>query len=189
MASACSGTRCDSLGEAMERLISADSHVTVRHEDVKAKLPVRLHAEYDDAVAKLAQTMRRGAGQANQAMMREYDHPAYGRAGASDPVERLKDMDTDGVEAEVLYCEVSAFRYLYLLENGWRDSTPQRGVMVPMTAFCTAEAFGMWILGGVLERFPELKLVFVEPGVGWVAWYLYIIDDMATRQKYQFPAI
>jgi predicted TIM-barrel fold metal-dependent hydrolase len=70
-----------------------------------------------------------------------------------------------------------------------RDPTPQRGVMVPMTAFCTAEAFGMWILGGVLERFPELKLVFVEPGVGWVAWYLYIIDDMATRQKYQFPAI
>ncbi|HEV8298832.1 MAG TPA: amidohydrolase family protein [Acidimicrobiales bacterium] len=262
--------------------------MTVRHEDVKAKLPSRLHAEYDDAVAKLAQTMRRGAGQANQAMMREYDHPAYGRAGAADPVERLKDMDTDGVEAEVLYCEVSAFRYLYLLETGWRDATrafndtlqefssvdpkrlivsyqipihdidaavaevervanlgakslqlpvfptelgqldyfhdrydplwsaiqavdlpicchiglntaledlarrdptPQRGVMVPMTAFCTAEAFGMWILGGVLERFPELKLVFVEPGVGWVAWYLYIIDDMATRQKYQFPAI
>jgi predicted TIM-barrel fold metal-dependent hydrolase len=38
-------------------------------------------------------------------------------------------------------------------------------------------------------RFPDLKLVFVEPGVGWVAWYLYIIDDMATRQQYDFPAI
>ena len=47
----------------------------------------------------------------------------------------------------------------------------------------------MWILSGVLVRFPDLKLVFVEPGVGWVAWYLYIIDDMATRQKYDFPAI
>ena len=47
----------------------------------------------------------------------------------------------------------------------------------------------MWILSGALVRFPDLKLVFVEPGVGWVAWYLYIIDDMATRQQYDFPAI
>ena len=70
-----------------------------------------------------------------------------------------------------------------------RDPTPQRGVMVPMTAFCTAEAFGMWILGGVLERFPGLNLVFVEPGVGWVPWYLYIVDDMKTRQGYEYPAI
>jgi predicted TIM-barrel fold metal-dependent hydrolase len=70
-----------------------------------------------------------------------------------------------------------------------RDPTPQRGVMVPMVGLSTAEAFGMWILSGALERFPGLKLVFVEPGVGWVAWYLYIVDDMATRQKYDFPAI
>jgi predicted TIM-barrel fold metal-dependent hydrolase len=47
----------------------------------------------------------------------------------------------------------------------------------------------MWMLSGVLERFPKLKLVFVEPGLGWVAWYLYIIDDMNTRQSYEFPAI
>jgi predicted TIM-barrel fold metal-dependent hydrolase len=221
-------------------------------------------------------------------MMRAYTHPAAGRAGHSDPHERLKDMDADGVDAEVLYCEVSAFRFLYLIKDGWRESTrafndalgdfgsvdpkrlvvshqipihdidfaveevsrvaalgarslqlpvfpnelgfpeyfdsrydplwstiqdldlpicchiglntqledlarrdptPQRGVMVPMTAFCTAEAFGMWMLSGVLERFPKLKLVFVEPGLGWVAWYLYIIDDMNTRQSYEFPAI
>jgi predicted TIM-barrel fold metal-dependent hydrolase len=31
--------------------------------------------------------------------------------------------------------------------------------------------------------------VFVEPGVGWVAWWLYTVDDMASRQGYQFPAI
>jgi predicted TIM-barrel fold metal-dependent hydrolase len=272
----------------MLRLISSDSHVTVSHDDVKAKLPASLHAEYDDAVAAFAATMRRDSGQANQAMMREYDHPAWNRPGKGDPNERLHDMDTDGVEAEVLYCEVSAYRYLYLLKNGWRDATrafndtlhdfssvdpkrlvvsyqipihdidaaiaevrrvvelgakslqlpvypnelglpeffderydplwatiqetdlpicchiglntnlddlarrdptPQRGVMVPMVALSTAEAFGMWMLSGVLERFPRLKLVFVEPGVGWVAWYLFIIDDMATRQKYDFPAI
>jgi predicted TIM-barrel fold metal-dependent hydrolase len=275
-------------GEGVERLISADSHVTVSHDDVKAKLPRALHAEYDDAVAGLVRTMSGGAGKANQAMMREYDHPAWGRPGKADPHERLKDMDTDGVDAEVLYCEVSAYRFLYRMKDGWRDATrafndtlhdfsavdpkrlvvsyqipihdidaavaevrrvadlgakslqlpvypneldlpeyfderydplwttiqemdlpicchiglntalddvarrdptPQRGVMVPLTGLFTAEAFGMWILSGALVRFPDLKLVFVEPGVGWVAWYLYIIDDMATRQQYDFPAI
>jgi predicted TIM-barrel fold metal-dependent hydrolase len=272
----------------MERLISADSHVSVDHKDVKAKLPAALHAGYDDAVTSLTRTMTGGAGKANQAMMREYDHPAWGRAGKADPYERLRDMDTDGVDAEVLYCEVSAYRFLYRIKDGWqeatrafndalldfgavdpkrlvvscqipihdidaavaevrrvarlggkslqlpvypnelglpeyfddrydplwatiqeldlpicchiglntnlddlarRDPTPQRGVMVPMVGLSTAEAFGMWMLSGVLERFAELKLVFVEPGVGWVPWYLYIVDDMATRQKYDFPAI
>jgi len=50
-------------------------------------------------------------------------------------------------------------------------------------------AMGMWVLTGVLERFPELKLVFVEPGVGWVAWWLHIADDLAARQGYDFPGL
>ena len=45
----------------------------------------------------------------------------------------------------------------------------------------------MWIMGGVFERFPGLKVVFVEPGLGWVAWWLYIADDMVTRQGYELP--
>ena len=36
---------------------------------------------------------------------------------------RLADMDADGVEVSSSYCEVSSFRYLYLIENGWREST------------------------------------------------------------------
>jgi predicted TIM-barrel fold metal-dependent hydrolase len=288
--------------EGTERLISADSHVNLDHETVKGHLAPRFHDAYDDAVAEFqarvfgtfagggpsAANNSGGAGAANTAMMRDYDHPAHGRPGHRHPHERLKDMDTDGVEAEVLYSEVSAFRFLYLIREGWkestrafndalgafgavdpkrlvvsyqipihdidfaveevqrvaalgakslqlpvypnelgfpeyfdarydplwaliqelelpicchiglntglddlarRDPTPQKGVMVPMTAFCTAEAFGMWILGGALERFPRLKLVFVEPGVGWVPWYLDIIDDMNVRQGYRFPAI
>ena len=35
----------------------------------------------------------------------------------------------------------------------------------------------MWILGGVFERFPDLKVVYVEPGLGWVAWY---VDSSTT---------
>ncbi len=61
--------------------------------------------------------------------------------------------------------------------------------MVPMTGLATGEALGMWIMGGVFERFRELKVVFVEPGLGWIAWWLFITDDMVTRQGYELPAI
>jgi predicted TIM-barrel fold metal-dependent hydrolase len=272
-----------------ERLISADAHVQVAHDQVKAHLLRKYHPAYDDALAAFAASMKGwGAARANQAMMAEYSHPAMGRPGASNPVDRLADMDIDGVEAEVLFSEVSGFRYLYLLKEGgpaatrafnmalaefasadptrlvvsyqipihdidfaveevqrvaseggkslqipvfpaelglpdywnerydplwatiqetqlpicchiglntalddlaYRDPTPQNGITVPVIAMSTAEAMGMWIMGGVLARFSDLKLVFVEPGLGWVAWWLFIVDDLMQRQGYKFPAI
>ncbi len=274
-----------------ERLISADSHVQVSHDQIKANLAARYHQAYDDAVGAFAQRMARGAGAANQAgaAMKAADaNAAFHRPGYGDPVARLADMDSDGVDAEVIYSEVSAFRYLADMTEGMsesvrafndvlfafaepdpkrlvmsyqipihdidlavaevhrvvelgakslqlpvfpsefglpeyfddryapllglieetglpicchiglntnldqlmrRDPTPNKGVMVPVTGLMTAEAFGMWIMGGVLERFPRLKLVFVEPGLAWVPWWLHIVDDMASRQGYSFPAI
>ena len=68
-----------------------------------------------------------------------------------------------------------------------RDPTPQKGVMVAMTPLTTGEAFGMWILTGALARHPRLKLVFVEPGLAWVAWWIHVVDDMVLRQGYEFP--
>jgi uncharacterized protein len=70
-----------------------------------------------------------------------------------------------------------------------RDPTPGSAIMVPMAMLTTGEALGMWIMGGVLERFPDLKLVFVEPGIGWIAWWLNLVDDMVIRQGYELPAI
>jgi len=272
-----------------ERLISADSHVSISHDQIKAHLASKWHGAYDQAQEAFAARMSAmGAGRANTAAMRANPHAAFTRAGYRDGTERLKDMDIDGVDTEVVYSEVSAFRYLGDMTGGtaeatqafnqvlaeyaaadpkrlvvsyqiqindvdaavsevgriaseggkslqlpvfptelglpdyyderyyplWaaieetglpicchiglntnlddltrRDPTPQKGVMVPMTALTTAEAFGMWILTGTLERFPDLKLVFVEPGLGWIPWYLDIIDDMVKRQGYTFPAI
>ncbi|HVM65809.1 MAG TPA: amidohydrolase family protein [Acidimicrobiales bacterium] len=268
------------------RVISADSHVAVTHDQVKSHLATKWHGTYDAAQTAFADRMaRKGAGEANTAAMKQNPHAAFTRPGYRDGSERLKDMDIDGVDAEVVYSEVSAFRYLGDMTEGvaeasrafndvladyasadpkrlivsyqvqikdipaavqevqrvaaaggkslqlpvfpneiglpdyydqryaplWsavqetglpiclhiglntnlddlvrRDPTPQKGVMVPMAALSTGEAFGMWIQTGTLERFPELKLVFVEPGLGWVAWYLYIIDDMVQRQGYRF---
>jgi predicted TIM-barrel fold metal-dependent hydrolase len=76
-----------------------------------------------------------------------------------------------------------------LEELARRDPTPQKGVFVPMVPLSAGEALGMWLLTGVFERFPRLKVVFVEPGLGWVSWWLYIADDMAARQGYEFPGL
>jgi predicted TIM-barrel fold metal-dependent hydrolase len=270
-----------------ERLISADSHVAITQDQIKAHMASRYHDAYDDAQRQFAQRMASamGAGRANTDSMKRNPHAAFTRPGYGEGPARLADMDADGVDAEVVYSEVSAFRYIGDMREGageattafnrvlsdfasadpkrllvsyqipihdidyaiaevarvaaaggtsvqlpvfptelglpdyyderyaplWsaisetgmpicchiglntnlddltrRDPTAQKGVMVPMTALCTAEAFGMWILGGVFERHPELKVVFVEPGLGWVAWYLFIIDDLVQRQGYTF---
>jgi predicted TIM-barrel fold metal-dependent hydrolase len=288
---------------APERLISADDHVDLSHESVKRHLASRFHDDYDAGIAAFRATMTSTASIAANQRWREQEglepdptvsmgsnrsHAAFGRPGHTDPQERLRDMDADGVEASSSYCEVSSFRYLYLIENGWkeatrafnsalaefaaadpkrlvvsyqipihdieaavdevrwaasvgcrslqlpvfpaelglpdywerrydplfsaiqetglpicchiglntqlddlarRDPTPQKGIFVPMVGLSTAEAFGMWIMGGVFERFPDLKLVFVETTLGWIPWYMYTADDLVQRQHYDFPRI
>ncbi|MBL7496670.1 amidohydrolase family protein [Frankia sp. CNm7] len=263
------------------------------HEQVKYHLPSRLHEAYDKASGDYEARMNRGAGAANRAGAKggqasSASNAVFGRKAYYDPVARLEDMDTDGVEAEVLYSEVSAFRYLASVEGGvdetvqafndaladfastdpnrlivsyqipihdidlavrevqrvaakggkslqmpvfpsefklpeyfderyaplfsaieetglpicfhiglntnladlfMRDPTPNKGIAVPLVPLMTAEALGMIIMGGVLERHPRLKVVFVEPGLAWVAWWLETVDDMVRRQGYKFPAI
>jgi predicted TIM-barrel fold metal-dependent hydrolase len=287
-----------------QRLISADDHIDLSHDRVKSFLDPKFHGSYDEAIMTFAKSMGSSmTAEANQRwreqqglevdlaatpMIGQRNHAASGRAGHTDPVERLKDMDADGVEASSSYCEVSAFRYLYMVKDGWkestrafnsalaafastdpkrlivsyqipihdidvavgevrwavaegckslqlpvfpaelglpdywdsrydplwaaiqeselpicchiglntqleglarRDPTPQKGIFVPMVPLTAAEALGMWVLTGIFERFPRLKVVFVEPGIGWVSWWLYIVDDMNTRQGYEFPGL
>lgn len=272
-------------GAMGHRIISADGHVRITQDQVKANLDRRFHAAYDEAVAGFVAKMAAAtAGGMQPAIANSH----FDRAGYWDPIERLKDMDDDGVEAEVIYSEVSAFRYLGEMKEGFaesvrafndvllqfaepdpkrlvvnyqvpihdidaavaevqrvvglgarslqlpvfpsefglpeyfdqrydplfaaisetglpicchiglntnlddlmrRDPTPNKGVMVPVVVLHTAEALGMWIMGGVFEKFPELKVVFVEPGLAWIAWWLHLVDDMQQRQGYDFPAI
>ena len=288
-----------------DRVISADSHLNITHEQVKRYLDPAHHEAYDRAASVYEARMAKGTGAANRAGAKmpartaeqvradraaqiAASNAAFHREGYWKPEARLEDMDADGVDVEVLYSEVSAFRYLAEVEGAVgpavqafndalaafasvdpkrlivsyqipvhdidlavaevqrivamggkslqlpvfptelgapdyidprydplfavieesglpicchiglkttldelaeRDPTPNKGIMVPVTPLMTAEAFGMWIMGGVLERFPRLRLVFVEPGLTWVAWWLDTVDDMVKRQGYQFPAI
>jgi predicted TIM-barrel fold metal-dependent hydrolase len=285
-----------------QRLISADDHVDLSHDTVKSFLDPRYHSDYDQTVTSFRASMRATIStEANQRWRQQQGltgpggpgiadrhRGAASRPGHTDAAARLADMDEDGVEASATYCEVSAFRYLYDIKNGWkeatrafntalldfasadpgrlvvscqipihdvdaavaevqwaagrggkslqlpvfpaelglpdywddrydplwaaiqdadlpicchigmntqleglarRDPTPQKGIFVPMVPLSSAEAMGMWLLTGIFERFPRLKVVFVEPGVGWVAWWLYVVDDMAVRQDYDFPGL
>ena len=94
------------------------------HDQVKAHLASKYHDEYDEATGQFVQSMSaNAAAKANQAGMINFNYPAFGRPGGGDPHERLKDMDTDQVDTEVLYCEVSAYRFLYKMRDGWKEAT------------------------------------------------------------------
>jgi predicted TIM-barrel fold metal-dependent hydrolase len=269
-------------------LISSDSHVNLPHDVIKTHLAPKFHGAYDSALTQAMREMLGGnAAKANMAGL-THIHPAYGRPGYSDPIERLRDMDVDGVDIEVLYCEVSAYRYLYLMSEGSyeatrafndallefasvdprrlvvtaqvpihdidaaihevqrvaaagckslqlpvfpaevgqpdyfdprydrlfsaieetgmpvcchiglntalntqadRDPTPRLAWTMTCMPLSSCEALGMWLLTGPLVAHPKLKVVFVEPGLGWVSYYLYFLDDMVLRQGYEFPIL
>jgi len=101
------------------RLISADSHVAVSLDAIRDRVPKKLHSAFDDAISQQQgeEEERRGG---RQLSMDDFDMEAFRDPGYRDPVARLAAMDRDGVEAEVLYSEVSAFRAFGLVKGDWR---------------------------------------------------------------------
>jgi predicted TIM-barrel fold metal-dependent hydrolase len=287
-----------------QRIISADSHVSIPREQMLAHLPKRLHeplarAEAAYAARQLAakpqkalrakqeeQSTTRGlAGMPNMGAGAPW--AAAGRPGGHDPIERLKDMDIDGVEAEILYVgaggasyydlgddHVEAFRaansaaiewasvdpkrlmpvYIlpivdmnvavrevervvaghakavqlplfprelgaapywdtyydplwdalsdtglpisqhvggnrYLFEDVLtEDPTPYKGIFQSLPPLFMAENIADWCLSGVLERWPQLRVVLVEAGIGWIPYYLERLDTMVINHGWDtFP--
>jgi hypothetical protein len=105
-----------------ERLISSDSHVATTHDAVKQRLAAKFHDEYDEVVNAEQRAIAEKFGKERMALARKFTHEAWGRAGHHDPNARLSDMDRDGVEAEVLYCEVGAFRIYNKMSGCWRQA-------------------------------------------------------------------
>ena len=102
-----------------ERLISADSHVAISIAAVRERVPSSLHEAFDDALAAQAQIDAEHKG-GRELSLDDWDMEAMRDPGYRDPVARLAAMDRDGVEAEVLYSEVSAFRAYGLVKGDWR---------------------------------------------------------------------
>jgi predicted TIM-barrel fold metal-dependent hydrolase len=101
------------------RLISADSHVAVSLDDIRVRVPSALHEAFDDAIAEQARIDRDLRG-GQSIDMDDWDLEAMRDPGYREPVARLAAMDRDGVDAEVLYSEVSAFRAFGLVKGDWK---------------------------------------------------------------------
>jgi predicted TIM-barrel fold metal-dependent hydrolase len=53
-----------------------------------------------------------------------------------------------------------------------------------MSKFAMAEPIAILIFGGVFERFPDLKFVSVESGVGWFAFAADYMDKTWAKQRF-----
>lgn len=53
-----------------------------------------------------------------------------------------------------------------------------------MSKFGMAEPIAIMIYGGVFQRFPDLKLVSVESGVGWFAFAANYMDETWKKQRH-----
>ena len=101
------------------RLISADSHVAISIADVRQRVPSSLHEAFDDAFAQQAAAEAELRG-GKKLSLEDWDMEAMHDPGYRDPHARLAAMDRDGVYAEVLYSEVSAFRSFGLVKGDWK---------------------------------------------------------------------
>jgi len=71
-----------------------------------------------------------------------------------------------------------------------RDPTPMKGVALGLPGFQLAETICFWILAGTLEKFPKLKVLFVEPGLGWLPFLFdMILDGRIIQGHYSFPKL
>jgi predicted TIM-barrel fold metal-dependent hydrolase len=113
-----------------ERIISADSHVDISRERVLANLPRQYHEAYEQSSTVLMRKMMEGKPQkqlknkqgpaaqnTSGPMPSEQPWEAAGRPGAHDPYERIKDMDIDKVDAEILYTNITGGTEFYGLDN------------------------------------------------------------------------
>ncbi|MBX6390668.1 MAG: amidohydrolase [Frankia sp.] len=107
-----------------EQLISVDSHYQCTVEALKERVPSRFHDEIDKTnrlveAPKRAAMHRRGTALLNLA---SYLHEAARHPGYHDPAARLRAMDEDGVDVEILFSDLSSFRIFYRMVDGWKET-------------------------------------------------------------------
>ena len=74
--------------------------------------------------------------------------------------------------------EHAALRFVGHPNDGFLVSTYSKAVELMM-------AIGSFCGGGVLERFPRLRAVFLEGNCGWLPWLLYRMDERWHDRKDQ----
>ena len=69
-----------------------------------------------------------------------------------------------------------------------RDPTPQKGIFTAMPGFAIGETLCWYILTGILERHPKMRVVFVEPGLFWLPGFIRYLDSR-MEHHYDFPGM
>jgi predicted TIM-barrel fold metal-dependent hydrolase len=64
------------------------------------------------------------------------------------------------------------------------DPTPAKGIFQSLPPIVMAELISTWILGGMIPKNPDLHVVLVEAGIGWIAYYLERLDTMYRRHNW-----
>src|SRR5437870_416898 len=136
------------------------------------------------------------------------------RAGAFRPLPRLVDMDADGIEQAVLYptllvglhpflapdmpgaCRALGFYALKAEGVEMARSDPASPIRHMANIFFSQaisnpfdmmETLSVMICGGVLERFPRLRLIFLEANGGWIVPWLERLDHHYEVFRWDVP--
>lgn len=87
---------------------------------------------------------------------------------------------------------ISILNHLELRGHLWQvfrnDPTPQKGIFTAMPCMSMRETIMYWILTGTLERHPKLKVVLVEPFLGWIPEFMAYLDRRMD-DHYTFPGL
>ncbi len=78
----------------------------------------------------------------------------------------------------------------YLSNLMHQDPTSAKGLFQSLPPIFMSEVLGSWVVTGILERFPKLRIVLVEAGLGWIPYYLERLDRMQERHGWNtFPGM
>ena len=82
---------------------------------------------------------------------------------------------------------VGASRYL-MQDVMMEDPTPYKGIIQSLPPIFMSECVADWTVSGVLDRWPGLRVVLVEAGIGWIPYFLERLDTMVTNHGWKtFP--
>ena len=103
------------------KLFSADSHCVITPDHVKKQLASKYHASWDEGMAKNAGKQDKIQGGEKLELEDFVDLEAARHPGYFDSTERLKAMDADGVQCEVMYSEFDFTSKVYDIGDDWKE--------------------------------------------------------------------
>ena len=80
-----------------------------------------------------------------------------------------------------------SFHILTSTSDNFQTRGPKLNSFLSIIRGCQ-DIIGTFVLGGVFERHPKLKVVFIEADAGWVPHYMYRMDHAYDRHRYWLPA-